>query len=410
MNNKLWLIMPLLAAGCSPSTEPGAPAQLTELPRTLTSDEVRVSRASNQFALTLFKRLNAAQASENVFVSPLSVSFSLGMAMNGAAGGTLEEMRSTLGFESADLADINAGYRGLLGLEHGLDPSTTFEIANSVWHRQTYEFQQSFIDQVKQTFDADVYASPFDATTVAKVNEWVNEKTHAKIPTILESIDAANVMFLINAIYFKGSWREQFDPAQTRDASFQSTSGEQIVKMMNRPEGAGSIRFASTNTATVGELTYGNGAFVMTIVMPNQGSEIGAFVASLDTAAWTALLEPLQEQKFQVALPKFKLTYDRELKDDLMALGMRVPFADGQANFSRMSAANDLVISFVRHKAFVDVNEEGTEAAAVTNTGISVVSMPPCLCVDRPFVFAIRERFSGTILFLGKIIRIPDAS
>ncbi len=402
------LLLTLLVAACSPSTEPGGqPPQLSELPRALTADEARVARAANQFALTLFRRLGEAEAG-NVFVSPLSVSFSLGMAMNGADGTTLDEMRSTLGFGNAELAEINAGYRGLLALEHGLDPSTTFEIANSVWHRQTYAFKQSFLDQVRQTFDADVFPAPFDASTVARVNEWVNEKTNAKIPTILDQIAAENVMFLINAIYFKGSWREQFDPAQTRDGSFQSSTGQQTVKMMNRPQGSGTIRYAETDAATVGELTYGNGAFVMTIAMPHRGSDLGPLVAGLDTVGWNALLAPLQEQRFQVALPRFKFAYERELKDDLIALGMRTPFVDGQANFSGMSEANNLVISFVKHKAFVDVNEEGTEAAAVTNTGISVVSMPPCLCVNRPFIFAIRERFSGTILFLGKIVRVPE--
>jgi serine protease inhibitor len=399
-------------AACSPSTGPGGPPpQLTELPRALTVHEARVSRAANQFALDLFKRLNAAQPGENVFVSPLSVSFSLGMTMNGADGTTLDEMRSTLGFGTAELAEINEGYRGLMALERGLDESTTFQIANSVWYRQTYAFRQTFIDQVKQTFDADVRASPFDATTIATVNAWVSEKTNGKIPTILESIEDDNVMFLINAIYFKGSWREQFDPAKTMDATFQSLTGPQTVRMMNRPKDFGTIRYASTSTATIGELIYGNGAFVMTILMPNSGSEIGALAAGLDTAAWTSFLAQLRDTKFQVALPKFTLSYERELKDDLIALGMRVPFEGAQANFSRMSAhvtpSQNLYISFVKHKTFVDVNEEGTEAAAVTNTGVSVTSLPPCLCVDRPFVFAIRERFSGTILFLGKMVRIP---
>lgn len=406
---KYSMLVLAFAAGCGLFTDPGKdgpPAQLTSLPRALTDDEVRVSRAANQFAFNLFKRLNAAQPNQNVFVSPLSVSFSLGMAMNGADGTTFDEMRQTLGFGAAELAEINDGYEGLLALEAGLDPSTTFQIANSVWYRQTFNVNQSFIDQVRDVFDAEVRAAPFTEATKTEVNNWVSGATNGKIPTILDRITEDDLMFLINAIYFKGSWREQFDKAKTRTQSFRGSAGDQMVPTMVRDDGQGKIRFASSAQATIGELTYGNGAFVMTIVMPNNSATIGELVASLDTASWSALLGQMNEADFGVQLPKFKLEYERELKEDLIALGMEVPFSDVGANFSRMTP-DQVYISFVKHKTYVDVNEEGTEAAAVTNTGIGPTSLPPCLCVDRPFVFAIRERFSGTILFIGKIVTIP---
>jgi serine protease inhibitor len=407
-NAILAVIGVVTLSGCGLFTQPedGPPAQLTALPRALTADEQRISLAANQFAFNLFRRLNAAQPNENVFVSPLSVSFSLGMAMNGASGSTLDQMRSTLGFGAAELEQINQGYQGLIALEAGLDESTTFDIANSVWYKQDFTVNQSFIDQVKAAFEADVTASPFDATTKTAVNDWVNAKTNGKIPTIIESINPLDVMFLVNAIYFKGSWREQFDPAKTRPMLFRGKSGEQSATTMVRDEGEGKLRFASSAAATVGELVYGNGAFVMTIVMPNDAYSIEALTAGLDTASWSALIGQMQERDFMVRLPKFTLSYERELKDDLIALGMEVPFSDIGADFSRMTP-QQVYIAFVKHKTYVDVNEEGTEAAAVTNTGMRMVSMPPCLCVDRPFVFAIRERFSGTILFIGKIVNIP---
>lgn len=405
----ITLLFALALGGCSLFTDPaqGRPKQITALPRTLTVNEIRVSQASNAFTFSLLRRLSEAQPNENVFVSPLSVSFSLGMAMNGANGTTLDEMRATLGFGAAELEEINAGYRGLMSLEAGLDPSTTFQIANSVWYRQTLPVNQSFVDAVKQTFDAEVRASPFDQATVKQVNDWVSAKTNAKIPTILESIDPDNVMFLINAIYFKGSWREQFKPAETRDAPFfSSVSGEQMVKTMHRRGNGATMPFTRNANVTAGELVYGNSAFVMTVVVPQ---DVESYVPALDTASWRLLTEGFHDAEADVYFPKLRLEYERELKDDLMALGMRVPFQDGFADFSRMSPAGDqLFISFVKHKTFVDVNEEGTEAAAVTNTGIGFTSGPPCLCVDRPFVFAIRERFSGTILFVGKIVRIPE--
>ncbi|HEU4994264.1 MAG TPA: serpin family protein [Gemmatimonadaceae bacterium] len=402
-------MLTLSILGCGVTDPKGPPKQLTQLPRELTVSETRVSRSANEFAFTLFRRLNEAQPDANVFVSPLSVSFALGMAMNGAASTTFDQMRSTLGFGPQELAEINAGYRGLLSLEGALDPSTTFQIANSVWYRQTFAFNQSFIDGVREAFQAEVRASPFDVATVKQVNDWVSAKTKGKIPTIVDAISSQDVMFLINAIYFKGSWRNQFDPAGTRDALFHSVGGDQTVKMMHRKDGAGTIGFATTTTATIGELTYGNGAFVMTLVVPNQNGSLATLAAGLDTATWASWLEPVREHDFAVSLPKLRLSYERELADDLKALGMQLPFVAGGADFTRMSpAGKDLFIAFVKHKTFVDVNEEGTEAAAVTNVGIGVTSLPPCLCVDRPFLFVIRERFSGTILFMGKIVKIPE--
>lgn len=393
-------------AACGDATPPGPPQQLTALPRPLTGDEQRVAGAANQFAFSLFTRLAAAQPNDNVFVSPLSVSFSLGMALNGAGGTTFDQMRATLGFGAAELQQINDGYRGLLALQGGLDPSTTFDIANSVWYRQNFTFHQAFITRVQQVFDAQVTASPFDESTKHAVNAWVNQQTNGRIPTILDAIAPDNVMFLINAIYFKGSWREQFDPARTTGQPFQAKGGVQTVPTMARPEKTGTIRYGGSPGVTVGELSYGNGAFVMTLLMPTDPNGIDALVASLDTTRFSALVAGMREADYRVELPKFTMSYERTLNDDLAALGMVDPFSDVNASFPGMTPAQ-VYISFVKHKTFVDVNEEGTEAAAVTNTGVSVTSMPPCLCVNRPFVFVIRERFSGTILFMGRMLRIP---
>jgi serine protease inhibitor len=402
----LFLLTGLAGCGLFTDNNP-PPPQLTGLPRDLSTNEQKVSAAANQFAFTLFKRLNEQQPNENVFVSPLSVSLALGMTMNGAVGTTLDEMRSALGFGAEELAAINAGYRGVLSLESGLDPSTTFRIANSVWHKQTLPVVPSFVTALDESFDADVKPSPFDASTITAVNTWVSDKTAGKIPTILSEIKPSDVMFLINAIYFKGSWRNQFDPARTVTGYFMSVSGQQSTPMMIRRKGDGKIRYAWNTDVTVGELPYGNGAFVMTIVLPYSAG-VEATAASLDTASWRALLAPMEEVDYDVELPKFKLEYTRELSEDLKALGMQTPFVYGSADFTGMSPmGKQMAISFVQHKTFVDVNEEGTEAAAVTNVGMGVTSMPPGLRVDRPFIFAIRERFSGTILFMGKIVRIP---
>ena len=402
------LLVLALVAGCSISGPDGPPPQLTGLPRALSDDEERVSAAANHFAFTLLKRLSEQQPNENVFVSPLSVSMSLGMAMNGATGTTLDQMRATLGFDQRQLSEINAGYRDLIALESGLDPTTTFDIANSVWHRNTFPFHQSYLDLLASNFGAEVKASPFDQSTVTQVNDWVKAQTNGRIPTILDGISQTDVMFLINAIYFKGSWRDGFDPSATFDGEFETIDGTtQAAKLMRRRKGEGKIKLAFVNGTQVGELSYGNGAFVMTVLVPMVQTNANQLTAALDTSAWRGFVEPLQEVEGEVLLPRFTLEYERELAEDLAALGMEVPF-DTRADFSGMSPLGaDLNIAFVKHKTFVRVDEVGTEAAAVTNTGIEVVSLPPGLRATQPFVFAIRERFSGTILFIGKIVRLP---
>ncbi len=395
--------------GCSDATNPKSspPAQITALPRELTEDEVRVSNAANQFSFALFQRLNAAQPDENVFVSPLSISFALGMAMNGASSATLDQMRTTFGFGAAELAEINQGYRGLLELEGTLDPSTTFTIANSVWYQQGFPVHASFIDQVRESFDAAVNASPFDATTVTAVNQWVSDKTNGKIPTILQSIDDDLVMFLINAIYFKGSWRTRFDPAQTIDAPFHAIGGDQPAKLMHRE---GVMRYLETADFRAVDLPYGSNAYSMTVVLPNEGRSVQTVAASLQSSSWTEWMTRFRDAEVDLHLPRLKLAWERGLIPDLESLGMRAAFVPGGADFTRLSpAGRDLYISVVKQKTYVDVNEEGTEAAAVTNVGISLVSMPVRIPfrVDRPFILVLRERLSGTILFMGKIVRMP---
>lgn len=354
----------------------------------------------------LFRRLSAAKPDSNVFISPLSVSLSLGMAMNGAAGNTLDEIRSTLGFGVDELAVINDGYRSIVSLEQGLDPNAKFEIANSIWYRENLSIRQSFIDVVTHAFGADVRPSSLDMTAIREMNDWVSERTHGRIPSIVTTIDSNQAMLLVNAIYFKGAWRDSFDPAETIDRPFQATTGVQLVKTLHRR--AINLRQKWTPTEYIAESEYGNSAIVMDIVLPLGANTVDAIISGLDTASWSARARSLAMAKASVRLPKFRLEYERELTEELRALGMRTPFAPGAANFDAMSPAGQgLYISFVKSKTFASINEEGTEAAVATSTGMEFTSAPGCFCVDRPFLFIIRERFSDTIVFMGKIVRIP---
>jgi serine protease inhibitor len=406
----LTALTALTLASCSNATAPdggGGSVKLDALPRALTAGETRLVSAANSFSFDLFRRLSAAQKDSNVFTSPLSASMALGMTMNGAAGNTYDEMRATLGFGSAPEQEINESYKSLIALLKGLDPAVDVRIANSIWYRTGFPVTPSFLDAGANWFGAQVtsldFASP---SAVGTINGWVSTATAGKIPTILDKIENDQVMFLINAIYFKGSWRDKFDPAQTRDAQFRGVAGNQPMKLMHRN---GMVSSLFTPDFAAIDLPYGNSAYSMTIVLPHEGKSVDAVAASLQGSAWAAWMGQFHEAKLDIHVPRFKLEWERMLIPDLQALGMRDAFReDGTADFSRLSPrGRELFISVVKQKTYVDVNEEGTEAAAVTNVGIELTSAPAPFRVDRPFVFVIRERLTGTVLFMGKIVKLP---
>jgi serpin B len=400
-----------LAIACAGSTEP-KPSEpspvLLALPRALSAGEQKIIAANNDFSFSLFRRLGAAESDSNVFVSPLSASMALGMAMTGASGTTFDEMRATLGFGATSEAEIDQGYKSLITLLRGLDPGVDFRIANSIWTREGFPVTPAFLDAGRTGFDAQAASLDFASPGAVKsINDWVSTATAGKIPTILDQIRSDEVMFLINAIYFKGSWRAKFDPALTIDAPFHGIAGDQPMKLMHRE---GTIRYLQTPAFSAVDLPYGNSAYSMSVVLPNVGQSVDAVLASLKADTWSAWTTQFQDAELDLHLPRLALTWERMLIPDLQALGMRAAFDAGGADFSRISPLGDqLFISTVKQKTYVNVNEEGTEAAAVTNVGISLTSAPLRreFRVDRPYVFVIRERLSGTILFLGAIRRMP---
>jgi serine protease inhibitor len=406
------LALVVLTAACS---DPNAPSdgarRITALPRTLSSGEQAVIGASNAFGFGLFRELDRTRADSNIFMSPLSASMALGMTMNGAAGRTFDEMRAALAFGSRPAAEINASYRSLIDLLRGLDATVDFRIANSIWYRAGFPFEQTFLDESRQFFDAKVAGLDFASAGAAPtINDWVKQSTNGKIPAIVDGPIADDVvMYLINAIYFNGAWTTRFDKSQTRTEPFNTIGGTTApIAMMRRTD---TVRVAETADAQVVELPYGGGAYVMTILLPRQGKSVRDVVAALTADSWDAAIASTRPQSIELQMPKFTLRWEALLNDPLEALGMRLAFQGGLADFARMSrvAGNDLYISRVKQKAFVDVHEEGTEAAAVTSVEIRVTCAcgPQVIRIDRPFVFAIRERLSGTILFLGKIVRPP---
>lgn len=410
LRQSLLLVAVAVGGACAESTAPGS-GPIDGLPRPLSAAETKLVSAGNDFSFALFTRISAETPDSNIFVSPLSASMALGMTLNGAAGSTFDAMRVALQVEDVSQEDINAGYKALLSLLRGLDPATTLEVANSIWYRQEFPFEQTFFTAAQTWFDAEVRGLNFNAVqpSLATINGWVSDRTRGKIPKILDEIRRDDVMFLINAIYFNGNWASKFDRAKTRDAPFHALDGSAAPSplMLQKSE----MKYAETSRFQAVDLPYGNSAFTMTVLLPRPGINVNELAASLSPETWEGIISTMATRETELYLPKFKLSWERKLNDELEALGMGVAFRPRVANFTHMSAerGDELYISFVKQKAFVDVHEEGTEAAAVTVVGIRVVSMPviPTVRVDRPFIFAIRERFSGTILFIGKIVKLP---
>jgi serpin B len=402
-----------LAAGCQTILEPAPPPgsqipELQTLPRSLSAAEQSLISSSNSFSFALFRQVVAASKDSNVFASPLSADMALGMTMGGAAGATYDQMRATLGFGTASDADINLSYQGLLALLTTIDPTSDIRVANSIWYRNGFPFNQSFLDASKANFNASVKGLDFaQPAAVTSINDWVSTATSGKILTIIDKISADQVMFLINAIYFKGNWRDRFDAAETKDDVFHGVVGNQPMRLMHRH---GTLRLLSRSDLTAVDLPYGNGAYSMTVLLPATTSSVDQVAATLTPDAWNALVGQLHEVTSDLWMPKLKLEWERTLNGDLKALGMRDAFIPDGADFTRMSPRGlNLYIDKVKQKTYVDINEEGTEAAAVTAVGITTTAaiINPQFRADHPFIFVIRERLTGTIMFMGKIVRMP---
>jgi serine protease inhibitor len=393
-------------AGCRAAAQaPSPPPLLTRLPRTLSAAELRIVAGGNAFAFDLLREATRTLPPDsNAFLSPLSASMALGMALNGAHGQTLNDMQAALRLAGMTEAELNQGYRGLIPLLRALDQRTEMSIANSMWARQGLLIRQPFTEAGRTYFDALVRTLDFSSpAAVETINGWVSSETHKKIPRMLDQIGNDQILFLINAIYFKGKWREAFDPKNTREGPFLGADGKERIAPLMRQEKT--LRYHETEEYQAVDLLYGNGAFAMTVLLPKSGRTASQMLQQLDPTGWKDLTERFHSAKVTLTLPRFRLEYTRRLNQDLQALGMKVAFDPSRADFSRIAepGPEKLYLSRVDQKTFVEVNEEGTEAAAATGVGVSVTSAVQILemKVDRPFVFAIRERLSGTVLFLG---------
>ena len=357
---------------------------------------------SNEFAWKFFKEVSKGEQ-EDVFVSPLSVTYALGMLANGAVGDTQKEILEGLEFRSGKVDDINSLCHQLMIESPKLDKSTKVSMANAVVANKNKPLQPDFKNVVEKQYQALVTNQDFSSpATLSFINQWASDHTQGMVPKILERINPDGVSYLLNALYFKGIWYRQFDKKRTQQESFTQADGKKLsVKMMHQKE-----RFLAAendNYQTV-VLPYGNGSYEMVVLLPREGKDLSSLLQTMDAKKWKDNLKNTYSSEVDLKLPRFTSVYNRELNDVLKLLGMNAMFDPSKANLTKMSAVSSFV-SMVLQKAKIEVDEEGSKAAAVTVVETLTTAAPPSRPImfhaNRPFMYAIAEHSTGTIFFMG---------
>ena len=372
----------------------------------------RLAGAGVRLGFKLLAELAGAEITHNVFISPFSVFTALAMTYNGAAGETAQAMAAVLEVDEMSLDEVNRSCAALLERLAQSGPGLQLSLANSLWRNTALpiEFRPDFLHRAQTFFRARVAALNFGSPgALSAINGWVSAQTNGKIDPILDRLPQLALLYLINAIYFKGDWARPFDRERTQEAPFTLLDGSRkLLPMMSQ---SGRFDYRQERDFQAIRLPYVGDRISMYILLPAEDSSLGRLMAQLTADRWQDLTtgKRFYSREGTIALPRFKLEYEAGLKKALAALGMGVAFSDQQADFSRMSAIPSpgyLYISRVIHKAFIEVNEEGAEAAAATVVEVMVrgMSAPFEMLVNRPFFCALRDDQTGALLFVGLVV------
>lgn len=375
----------------------------------LRGSEASMQKSDQAFAFDFFAKVFDEEQNdndENFMVSPFSLSMALAMTWNGSAGDTKTAMQNTLGFEDWADEDVNKYFSKLKNAFQETDPSTKLSIANSIWTNQQVKIFPEFISLNKTYYNATVESVDFtNSATVGRINKWAADSTNNLIDKVLEKTKSDDLMYLLNAIYFKGIWVSEFDVKNTSKMNFTADNGSQVkVDMMHQEA---NFNYAHDETMQVVELPYGNKSFSMMVLLPKEDKNLEDVAHVLQQSDyWSNLKREFGNKKVDLFIPKFKTEYSKKLNDVLTDMGMGIAFEADKADFSRMSD-RDAYISFVTQDTYIATDEVGTEAAAVTVVGIVETSAPVTESVvfkaDKPFIYMIQENSSGSVLFMGAV-------
>lgn len=408
-----FLIIIVASLFLSASCEENNGVKAEELPAPLRidlrEDEQEMVLSDQAFAFEFFESLfveEALQEDHNFMVSPLSLSMALAMTKNGAANETKEVMQKTLKLGDFSDDEVNGYYKKLIEALLKTDPTTKLSIANAIFTNRSVAIKPDFIKTNRSFYDATVKSVDFtNPETVNVINNWASDNTNGLIEKVLDFTNADDLMYLLNAIYFKGIWASEFDAKHTVKKPFTDENDtRKEVDMMNQ---TAKFDYTEDQNLQLVQLPYGNQAFSMMVLLPKENKQLGDVVAAINQKNyWSDLKSGLIEAEVDLSLPKFKTEYSKKLNDVLTKMGMGLAFTHN-ADFSRMSDVS-AKIDFVKQDTYISTDELGTEAAAVTSVGMMMTSMPAkpekvVFNADHPFLYIIQENSTGAILFMGAV-------
>ncbi|MBR4048266.1 MAG: serpin family protein [Bacteroides sp.] len=398
----------LILLGTACSSDDDGIGNNTRKDISLTRTEQEMVGANNDFAFNFFNQLSFLEGEKNMMVSPLSLTQAMAMLANGADGNTKTELMKVLGFEGYSLVEMNAYY---MNLNKGLlsaDKTTKLSLANSFWINNQYTAIDSYKKTLQNSYEAEVQELAFDNTICAKINRWIEENTYGCIKNMVSEGDINNstVMALLNATYFKGAWKDKFKKKNTFKGNFEAPDKSSFVEYMKQVGFEANVY--EDGECKLIELPYGNEAFGMVVVLPNEEVALGELMQSVDADKWQNWMEQLSlHTNVLVQLPKFtgKYEYNENLKQTLIEMGVVDAFSKLDADFSQMIEGKTYV-DIIKQNSFIEVNEEGTEAAAAVYTGMNMSDGGMKVFefkATRPFFYAIKEKSTNAILFMGKV-------
>lgn len=375
----------------------------------LRSSETEMVKSDQQFAFEFFTNVfneEAMSDDNNFMVSPLSLSIALAMTWNGASDETKTSMQETLKLQGYTDKEINEYYKKIKEALLKTDPSTKLAIANSIWTNKHVVIKNEFIANNKNYFNSTVESVDFaDPATVNRINKWAADNTNNLIDKVLDETSHDALMYLLNALYFKGKWTSEFDTKNTSKKPFTYEDG--TVKNIDMMYQKSKFMYGANDTFEAVLLPYGNEAFSMMVLLPKEGKRLADINTVLqNNGSWTGFKKSMSPFEVNLFLPKFKTEYSKRLNNALTTMGMGIAFTPFKANFSRMSDAPSY-ISFVDQFTYISTDEIGTEAAAVTVVGVELTSYNPSKSItfnaNKPFIYIIQENSTGSVLFMGAV-------
>lgn len=406
LKNSVLVVMLFLMPSCNNEDAPTVKnTDNTRKEITLSRAEQELSAHCTDFAFRLLQEMNKEKMEQEPLVlSPLSASLALSMVANGAIGNAQQEIVNILGFNSYNIEEVNAYNQKLIKGLTNLDNTTTFCSANSFWMDDAFHALDSYKNTLNKWYEADLFTADFASpATIDQMNQWCSDKTNGLIPQFIGDLHPLYKLVLLNALYFKGVWKEPFEESATQTGNF--TSSENEIQQVYFMKQSTYYKYAVQENATIVELPYGNEAFSMIVILPDEGIDMSEYIKTLNTDKWASIQANMHFEPLSLSLPKFKI----EIKDDLTGVLQRMGITNAfnaNSNFSNISKEK-VYISKIEQANYFNIDEEGTDAAAVTGTGFVSSPGEPIevkeLQINRPFLFILKEKSTNTILFMGRM-------